>query len=67
MNQDRKKKARFLRFVGIVCWFLALFMLLSDRDTDKKQEAEQNAIVSQTETETEDDGKVNTIIMPTND
>lgn len=66
MNQDKKKKARFLRFVGIVCWFLALFMLLDGRNDDKKQEAEQNAIVSQTETDTEDDGKISTIVMPTN-
>lgn len=66
MNQDKKKKARFLRFIGIVCWFLALFMLLDGRNDDKKQEAEQNAIVSQTETDTEDDGKISTIVMPTN-
>lgn len=45
-------KSRMLKFVGIVCWFLALFMLLDERRTQEAQEAEearQNAIMMEME------------------
>lgn len=64
MDQSRKKRARLLRFIGIVCWFLALFMLMDGRN-DEKKEAEQNAIVNQVETT--EDGEVSTLVMPSND
>ena len=64
MDQSKRKRARLLRFIGIVCWFLALFMLM-DGKNDEKKEAEQNAIVNQVETT--DDGEVSTLVLPSND
>ena len=61
---QRKKRARLLRFIGIVCWFLALFMLM-DSKKDEQPEEEKNAIVNQVEMT--EDGEVNTLIMPSND
>ena len=64
MDQSKRKRARLLRFIGIVCWFLALFMLMDGRNDEKKEE-EQNAIVNQVETT--EDGEVSTLVMPSND
>ena len=49
---DKQKKAKMLRFVGLVCWFMAMFMLFDEHQRRKEQEAEeakQNAIVMEME------------------
>ena len=65
---DKKKKAKMLKFIGFVCWFLALFMLLDENKRKKELEAEeakQNAIVMQAE-EKEQNGELeSTLIFPT--
>ena len=35
---DKKKKAKMLKFIGFVCWFLALFMLFDEHQRRKEQE-----------------------------
>ena len=65
---DKKKRAKMLKFIGFVCWFLALFMLLDENKRKKELEAEeakQNAIVMQAE-EKEQNGELeSTLIFPT--
>lgn len=68
---DKKKKAKMLRFIGLVCWFLALFMLFDEHQRRKEQEAEeakQNAIVMEME-EKEQTGEEldSTLIFPSED
>ena len=68
---DKKKKAKMLKFIGFVCWFLALFMLFDEHQRRKEQEAEeakQNAIVMEME-EQEQSGVAgdSTLIFPTED
>ena len=64
---DKKKRAKMLKFIGFVCWFLALFMLLDENKRKKELEAEeakQNAIVMQAE-EKEQNGELeSTLIFP---
>lgn len=68
---DQKKKAKMLRFVGLVCWFMALFMLLDGHQKKKELEAEevkQNAIVMEMEEKEQTGEDLNsTIIFPTED
>ena len=68
---DKQKKAKMLRFVGLVCWFMAMFMLFDEHQRRKEQEAEeakQNAIVMEAE-EKEQTGEdlKSTIIFPSED
>ena len=61
-----KKGMKMVRFIGIVCWFLALFILINGHQ-EKKKEAEeaakQPAIV--TETNEADNGETqSTVIFP---
>ena len=67
MEQNRRpnKKATMLRFVGIVCWFLALFILLDGRNKEKKEKMDepQNPVVQQVEKDTEAED-VSTVILP---
>lgn len=60
-----KRGTKILRFIGIVCWFLALFILINGHQ-EKKKEAEeaakQPAIVTETN---EGDGETqSTVIFP---
>ena len=68
---DQKKKAKMLRFVGLVCWFMALFMLLDGHQKKKELETEevkQNAIVMEMEEKEQTGEDLNsTIIFPTED
>ena len=64
MDQNRRKRARLLRFIGIVCWFLALFMLF-DGKKEEQPEEEKNAVEYQVEMT--EDGEVNTLVMPSED
>ena len=65
---DKQKKAKMLKFIGFVCWFLALFMLFDEHQRRKEvetEEAKQNAIVMQAE-EKEQTGELeSTVIFPT--
>ncbi len=65
------KKSKMLKFIGIVCWFLALFLLLDERQAQKAQEAEeakQNAIVQQMEDKNAAGEEVeSTLIFPSED
>ena len=63
---ERSKKARMMRFIGIVCWFMALFMLFDSHMDKKAQEAEE---LKQTQIEivasdAEETGEPSTIIFP---
>lgn len=61
-----KKGMKIVRFIGIVCWFLALFILINGHQ-EKKKEAEeaakQPAIVTET-TETDNGETQSTVIFP---
>ena len=51
-RKNMKKSAKMMRFIGIVCWFLALFFLINshqEKKTAKEAEeaAQQAAIVNQ--------------------
>ena len=66
---DKKKKAKMLKFIGFVCWFLALFMLFDEHQRRKElevEEAKQNAIVMEAEEkEQTDEGLESTVLFPT--
>ena len=65
---DKKKKARMLRFIGFVCWFMALFMLFDEHNRRKAQEAEeakQNAVVMEAEEQEQTGELESTVIFPT--
>ena len=61
-----KKGMKIVRFIGIVCWFLALFILINGHQEKKKaaeEAAKQPAIV--TETNEKNDGDTpSTVIFP---
>ncbi|MDO4530644.1 MAG: hypothetical protein Q4C06_01575 [Bacillota bacterium] len=65
---DKQKRAKMMRFIGIVCWFLALFMLFDGHQKRKLQEAEeakQNAIVMEMEENMQNGEAVDsTLIFP---
>ncbi len=66
---DKKKKAKMLKFIGFVCWFLALFMLMDENKRKKELEAEeakQNAIVMEMEAKEQSGDELDsTVIFPT--
>ena len=68
---DKQKKAKMLRFVGLVCWFMAMFMLFDEHQRRKELEAEeakQNAIVMEVEEKEQTGEDLNsTIIFPSED
>ena len=68
---DKQKKAKMLRVVGLVCWFMAMFMLFDEHQRRKEQEAEeakQNAIVMEAEEKEQTGEDLNsTIIFPSED
>ncbi len=60
------KRTKVMRFIGIVCWFLALFMLIGNHQGKKAAEEEKEqpaAIVTQMEENGE--GSDSTVIFPT--
>ena len=67
MNKERKVK--MVRFIGLVCWFLALFMLFDGHQKKKALEAEeakQNAIVMEMEEKKQTGESLDsTVIFPT--
>lgn len=68
---DKQRKAKMLRFVGLVCWFMAMFMLFDEHQRRKELEAEeakQNAIVMEAEEKEQTGEDLNsTIIFPSED
>ena len=68
---DKQKKAKMLRFVGLVCWFMAMFLLFDEHQRRKELEAEeanQNAIVMEAEEKEQTGEDLNsTIIFPSED
>ena len=68
---DKQKKAKMLRFIGLVCWFMAMFMLFDEHQRRNEQEAEeakQNAIVMEAEEQEQaGEGVESTVIFPTED
>lgn len=61
-----KKGMKIVRFIGIVCWFLALFILINGHQEKKKaaeEAAKQPAIVTETN-ETNDGDTPSTVISP---
>lgn len=65
------KKSKMLKFIGIVCWFLALFMLFDEHQRRKELEAEeakQNAIVMEMEEKEQKSEELeSTLIFPSED
>ncbi len=65
---SKMKRAKIIRFIGIVCWFLALFILLDGHQEKKAakeaEEAEQKAIVNQMEESGEETDVESTVIFP---
>ena len=65
---EKQKKAKMLRFIGFVCWFLALFMLFDEHQRRKELEAEeakQNAIVMEAEEQEQTGELESTVLVPT--
>ncbi|MGN0135868.1 hypothetical protein [Anaerotignum sp.] len=63
------KRTKILRFIGIVCWFLALFILIDGHQEKKAakeaEEAEQQTgIVNQVEESGEETDVESTVIFP---
>ena len=61
-----KKGMKIVRFIGIVCWFLALFILINGHQKKKKaaeESSKQPAIVTETK-ETNDGATPSTVIFP---
>lgn len=63
------KKIKLVRFIGIVCWFLALFILIDGHQEKKaakeaEEAAKQQAIVQQQEES--GDGTKETLLFPEN-
>lgn len=59
-------KKRMIRFVGIVCWFLALFMIMNDAKEAKlleEQQQEQTSVMQEMQEEHMEDG-VSTVVLP---
>ena len=59
-------KKRMLRFVGIVCWFLALFMIMNDAKEQRlmqEQQQEQTAVMQEVQEEHMEDG-ISTVVLP---
>ena len=64
---DKQKKAKMLKFIGFVCWFLARFMLFDEHQRRKELEAEeakQNAIVMLAEEQEQTGELESTVIFP---
>mgnify|MGYP003308838192 CR=1 FL=1 len=67
-TKKKQKKAKMLRFIGFVCWFLALFMLFDEHQRRKELEAEeakQNAIVMEAEEQEQTGELETTVLFPT--
>lgn len=66
---DKQRKMKMLRFIGLICWFLALFMLFDEHQRRKELEAEeakQNAIVMEAEEQKQVNEDIeSTVIFPT--
>ena len=66
-EEESMDKKRMLRFIGIVCWFLALFMIMNDAKEAKlleeQQAQEQTAVMQEVQEEHMEDG-VSTIVLP---
>ena len=63
------KKAKMMRFIGIVCWFLALFILIDGHQEKKaakeaEEAAQQAEIVNQIEESGEKTDVESTVIFP---
>ena len=64
---DKQKKAKMLKFIGFVCWFLALFMLFDEHQRRKELEAEeakQDTIVLEAEEQEEEGELESTVLFP---
>lgn len=62
------KRVKIMRFIGIVCWFLALFILIDGHQEKKAareaEEAEQQAAIVQQIGES-GEGSGDTVLFPT--
>ncbi|MBQ7759120.1 hypothetical protein [Anaerotignum sp.] len=63
------KKGKIVRFIGIVCWFLALFLLIDGHQEKKaakeaEEAAQQAAIVNQIDENGEKTEVESTVIFP---
>ena len=63
------KKAKMIRFIGIVCWFLALFILIDGAQEKKaakeaEEAAKQTVIVNQIEENNEKTEGESTVVFP---
>ena len=62
------KRVKIMRFIGIVCWFLALFILIDGHQEKKAakeaEEAKQQAAIVQ-QMEESGEGGGDTVLFPT--
>lgn len=62
------KRVKIMRFIGIICWFLALFILIDGHQEKKAareaEEAEQQAAIVQ-QIEESGEGSGDTVLFPT--
>lgn len=56
-----EQKGKRMRFIGMVCWFLALVLLFTHAAEKKEQEAEAQNTVSETQMQPEEGS---TILYP---
>lgn len=55
------RKGRFVRYIGIVCWFLALFVLIHHAQEKKREEP---AVIVTEAGETEEPKIEGTVVFP---
>lgn len=61
------KRAKMMRFIGIVCWFLALFILIDgyqEKKAAREAEEAEQVIVNQTEESKKETDAESTVIFP---
>lgn len=58
-----RKGAKIVRYMGIVCWFLALFLLVYNHQV-KKQEEQSSAITTEAEEVETGETQQGTVIFP---
>lgn len=57
-----RKGAKIVRYMGIVCWFLALFLLVYNHQV-KQQEEQRSVIITEAE-KSEPEEVQGTVILP---
>lgn len=59
------KNKKMIRFIGIVCWFLALFILIDGYQAKKAAKEEEQQTVVMEQVQESNEGVESTVIFPT--